>query len=293
MALLIITTGSTASIARINMGLVVEGITRDLNHHIPAYRQVTLITLADWTCTINGCMRPLDGRGLSRNFTQYYKRILAAWIIAQNSMTSLKPKLSLRLTDNSHIMRGEISISHTINLCKAHGVDVPNGHTIRSLKTRGICMLSHVGQWIRTQSSKLTFAAIGSPAPQAQWMGVARKHWNQISSLLNKLDSDWLFDSESTLMTPRPQRQIEAEEYIRGLPHILSMPLSTLPHQDRAWGSDGSMSPATSGIGDNSCSYGTANDSCTTERPEHVRSTWRTDRISHGSNPFQQQRSKQ
>jgi len=26
------------SIARINMGLVVEGLARDLNHHIPAYR---------------------------------------------------------------------------------------------------------------------------------------------------------------------------------------------------------------------------------------------------------------
>jgi len=78
-----------SSIARINMGLEVEGIARDLNHHIPAYRQIALITLADWTCTINGCVGPLDGLGFNRNFLQYYKRIPAAWIIAQNSMTSL------------------------------------------------------------------------------------------------------------------------------------------------------------------------------------------------------------
>jgi hypothetical protein len=238
------------SITQINMGLVVEGIARDLNHHILAYRQVALITLADWTCAINGCMGPLDGLGLSRNFTQYYKRIPAAWIVAQNSMTSLKPKLSLRLTDSSHIMRGEVSISHTINLCKAHGADVPNGHAIRSLTTKGIRMLSHAGRWIKNQSNKLIFTAIESPAPQARWTETARGHWDQISSLLNKLDSAWLFNGESTLIVPRPQRQIEAEDYIHGLSHILAMPPSTLPHQNRAWGSDGSMIPATSGIGD-------------------------------------------
>src|SRR6202050_1008150 len=165
-------------------------------------------------------------------------------------MTSLKPKLSLHLTDNSHIMHSEVSISHTINLCKAHGVDVPNGHAIQSLTTKVIHMLLHAGQWIRTQSSKLIFAAIESPAPQAQWIKIAKEHWNQISSLLNKLDSTWLFDGESTLIIPRLQCQIEAEDYICGLSHILSMPQSTLPHQNHTWGSDGSMIPATSGIGD-------------------------------------------
>src|SRR5882762_91102 len=63
------------SVARINMGMVVEGIACDLNHHIPAYQQITHITLADWTCGINNCMGLLDGRGLKRNFSQYYKRI--------------------------------------------------------------------------------------------------------------------------------------------------------------------------------------------------------------------------
>jgi hypothetical protein len=238
------------SIARINTGLVIEGIARDLNHHIPAYRRVALITLADWTCTINGCIGPLDGLGLSRNFTQYYRRIPAAWIVAQDSMASMKPKLSLRLTDNSHIMRGEVSISHTVNSCRAHGIDTPNGHAIRSLRTKGIHMLSHAGQWIRTRSNRLIFKATDSPAPQARWTETARRHWGQISSLLNNLSSTWLFNGESTLMVTRKQRQVEAEDYIRGLSHILSMPPSTLPHQNRAWGSDGSMIPATSGIGD-------------------------------------------
>jgi hypothetical protein len=126
-------------IARINMGMVIEGITCDLNHHIPGYQQVALITLANWTCTINGCVGPLDSLGLNWNFSLYYKKIPAAWIIPQNSMTSLKPKLSLCLTDNSHIMHGEVSISHTIKMCKAHRIDIPNGHAIQSLTTKGIC----------------------------------------------------------------------------------------------------------------------------------------------------------
>jgi hypothetical protein len=58
----------------------------------------------------------------------------------------------------------------------------------------------------------------------------------------------WLFDGDLTLMMPRTQRQIAAEDYIRSLPSVLSLPPSSLPHQDRTWGSDGSMIPATSRI---------------------------------------------
>ena len=49
------------SIARINAGIAVEGLMRDLNHHIPAYQLMARLTLADWMCDINGCVNPLDG----------------------------------------------------------------------------------------------------------------------------------------------------------------------------------------------------------------------------------------
>jgi len=214
-------------------------------------KQVALIILADWTCTINGCMGSLDSLGLNRNFSQYYKKIPAAWIITQNSMTSLKPRLSLHLTNNSHIMHRDISISHTIKLCKAHGINIPNGNVIQILTTKGMCMLSHAGRWIETPNGKLMFTTTESPAPQAQWTEKAREHWNQFALLLGKLDTTWLFNGEPTLMTPRPQRQVKAEEFIHGLSHILSMPPSSLPHQDHTWSSDSSMIPATSGIGNN------------------------------------------
>ncbi|KAJ7314774.1 hypothetical protein DFH08DRAFT_1040952 [Mycena albidolilacea] len=43
------------SISRINAGIAVDGIARNLNHHITAYRSMARITLAEWTCDINGC----------------------------------------------------------------------------------------------------------------------------------------------------------------------------------------------------------------------------------------------
>ena len=38
------------SISRINQAIAISGLSRDLNHHIPAYRSMARITMADWTC---------------------------------------------------------------------------------------------------------------------------------------------------------------------------------------------------------------------------------------------------
>ena len=73
------------SVARINAGIATEGLWRDLNHHVPAYRKMARLTLADWTCTINHCVCPLDGKGLLRDFTGQYRKIPAAWIIVHKS----------------------------------------------------------------------------------------------------------------------------------------------------------------------------------------------------------------
>ena len=91
------------SVACINAGIAIEGLTRDLNHHIPAYGLMARINLADWTCSINDCINPLEGWGLIKSFTRYYQKIPASWIIPQKAMSTLSPKLSLRLTDCSYI----------------------------------------------------------------------------------------------------------------------------------------------------------------------------------------------
>ncbi|KAF9058035.1 hypothetical protein BJ165DRAFT_1360880, partial [Panaeolus papilionaceus] len=74
------------SITNINASLAVEGLNRDLNHHIPAYRNMALITLADWTCDKSGCRNPLEDGGLTKDFAKQMKQIPASWITAQKTM---------------------------------------------------------------------------------------------------------------------------------------------------------------------------------------------------------------
>jgi hypothetical protein len=55
------------SICRMNASIAVEGILRDLNHHIPAYATMARTTHADWTCTkISGCIDPLSWIGVDK-----------------------------------------------------------------------------------------------------------------------------------------------------------------------------------------------------------------------------------
>ena len=114
------------SLAHINAGIVVEGLWRDLNHHMLAHRVMARLTLADWICSKNHCVYLLDGKGLLRDFAGYYHRIPAAWVIAHKVMKTMEPKLSLRKTDCSFIQHSEVSIIHILNVAKVHGAQVPD-----------------------------------------------------------------------------------------------------------------------------------------------------------------------
>jgi hypothetical protein len=133
------------SLVRINAGIAIEGLWRDLNHHVPAYRTMARLTLANWTCAINNCVYPLDGKGFCRDFTGYYRKIPAAWIIAHKTLSTLEPKLMLRSTDCSHILHGEVSFSHILNIAKVHGKLIPDGRTIKTLTSCGITQLADIG----------------------------------------------------------------------------------------------------------------------------------------------------
>ncbi len=135
------------SIARINAGIAIDGLAQDLNHHVPAYRLMAHITMADWTCTINGCTYPLDSEGLKRDFTHYYGCILTAWIVAQKEMGKMPSLLSLWRTDLSFISRGEMSLIHTAKICAKYGKKLLHGHTWISLWVCGIQWLHQVGEW--------------------------------------------------------------------------------------------------------------------------------------------------
>ncbi|KAJ6628063.1 hypothetical protein B0H10DRAFT_2209740 [Mycena sp. CBHHK59/15] len=93
------------SIARINAGIAIDGLARDLNHHIPAYHTMARIMMADWTCMINNWIDPIDEMGLRTDFSHYPSKIPYGWIVAQKVMGSVKPRLSLRITERAEILR--------------------------------------------------------------------------------------------------------------------------------------------------------------------------------------------
>jgi hypothetical protein len=238
------------SIARINAGIAVEGLVQDLNHHIPAYQSMARLTLADWTCNINGCINPLDGRGLAKDFTQYYRKIPASWIFAKKSMSKLNPKLSLRLTDSSHMIQGDVSITHALNLCQVHGNEVPNGHALCSIVSKGLMKLSDVGMWHKNSNGRLNFVPYSQPAPQERWTVTGKDNWKNVAKVLGEMECKWLYEGEKALLLTRADRRNEAETYIRALPLLVPLQPSQLPHNGRTWASDGSMTPAASRLGD-------------------------------------------
>ena len=238
------------SVACINAGIAVEGLWRDLNHHIPAYRNMARLTLADWTCSINNCIYPLDGKGLRRDFTGQYRNIPAAWIIAHKVMTTLDPKMSLRATDSSHILRGDVSISHILNVAKAYGKVVPDGRAVKTLVSRGIMLLADMGSWQTTNSIAMCFKSKTYAPNGAIWTAKASDNWFKTAQVLNELNAKWFTIGDLDLMTSRTTRKNLAEKYIVTIAKVQPLPPSQLHHAGSNWASDGSMTPAASGIGD-------------------------------------------
>jgi hypothetical protein len=235
---------------RINAGIAIEGLWRDLNHHVPAYRKMARLTLADWTCAINHCLNPLDGKGLLRDFTGHYRKIPAAWIIVQKVIMTLELKMVLRSTDCSHILCSEVSLSHVLNVTKAHGKLVPDGRVIKTLSSCGVMQLADIGTWQTANGIVTQFKSIANEPSQVNWTAKAKENWVRTAQILNELDAKWFTIGDVDLMTTRNIRKSHTEIYLMILAKVQPYPSSNLPHISSNWASDRSMIPAASGIGD-------------------------------------------
>jgi hypothetical protein len=233
------------SLVRINAGIAIDGLARDLNHHIPAYRMMALVTLADWTCQINRCVYPLDREGLSRSFTRFIGSIPAAWIIAQNQMSKLD--LSLRQTDQSHLLEGHCSISHALSLIKPSipQAEHPTGHAIRSLRSMGYRLLSHIGSWT-VNSHNLTSFNVRA-LPPGNWSHAQRKNWNWVKTFLSQAQIGALYSGPADLLLSRSRRRQQAEKFIQSIVLANLFLPSEVSRGTQLWGTDGSMIPASAG----------------------------------------------
>ncbi|KAF8870995.1 hypothetical protein CPB85DRAFT_1353169, partial [Mucidula mucida] len=236
------------SIANVNASLAVEGLVRDLNHHVPAYRKMARITLADWQCSINGCASPLDGAGLSRGFSRYRGRLPMAWISAQQAMGSSGVKLGLRSTDQSHVLRGDMSLTHVSAVCRAHGKDVPHGRVWLSLRKKGVSLLRHAGEWNARTFSPRTDPPF--PTHRATDLG-ASVAWQRMVDVFENVPLSWFYIGSEDLVRPREERRVAAESWIRWLAATSQMSASKVKSQESdvtMWASDGSASPASAGL---------------------------------------------
>jgi hypothetical protein len=238
------------SIARINAGLAVEGLSRDLNHHIPAYRKMALITRADWICEKAGCINPIDGKGLEKDFTRQTKSIPSSWIEAQKIMRRLK--LSLRETDQSYIAKGEVSLSHAVNVYNhkilAQNTNLRiNGTTLRTITLKNIVSIKDFGTWTFNDDGRITLKA-NARVFNKSWSQAARRNWRDVSQLLNEhLQIDDLVSGPLDLAIPKPTQQLRVENIIRTMANACQFTPSKAT-DGNTWATDGSMMPANASV---------------------------------------------
>jgi hypothetical protein len=239
---------SFPSLSKINASLSVEGLHRDLNHHIPAYQYMSLITRADWMCEKAGCTNPLDGNGLNRDYRRQLKNIPASWIVAQNTMANLS--LSLKRTDQSDILQGDVSISHIVNICN-HKIPqdyrTVNGTTVLCLKGKDISLLKDIGNWIIDVEGNIKIG-IRQRNMDRRWTQAARTNWTKVAAMIEQhLRMDDLTTGMPDLAIPQDIRERRAQYQIQSLVGTSRFAPSTYT-DGKTWATDGSMLPASAGI---------------------------------------------
>ena len=99
-----------ASISHFNDAAAVSSVIQDLNHHIPLFCNMAQITIADWQCSITKCIFPFSPEGMCFSYHLSHPSIPIFFTLAHCVLHSLK--LNIVPSDQSSIMRGEISLIH-------------------------------------------------------------------------------------------------------------------------------------------------------------------------------------
>ncbi|KAF8312164.1 uncharacterized protein EI90DRAFT_2826791, partial [Cantharellus anzutake] len=98
------------SIPHLNASLALAGLLRDLNHHLLIFRHMSLISLADWECSVLPCIFPFDSVGLRLSFLRHRRSLPFLFTVAHDCLRQLD--LHIRHMDQSDILDGHVSLSH-------------------------------------------------------------------------------------------------------------------------------------------------------------------------------------
>ncbi|KAI0369745.1 hypothetical protein BV20DRAFT_929681, partial [Pilatotrama ljubarskyi] len=131
------------SVSHLNDSAAIQGMLRDLNHHVVTFRTMARITLADWSCMFNKCRSPLEG-SVSRSFARLRRHLPAAWLTAHEVLREFD--LSIRLTDQSYLFHGDVALRHLIRALP-RPPSSPDSLTITNLERAGLTHLSQLATW--------------------------------------------------------------------------------------------------------------------------------------------------
>jgi hypothetical protein len=188
---------------------------------------------------------------MGRSFTHYYNKIPAAWITAQGVMAGMDEPLSLRMTDQHEILRGDVSISHAVSLCNHHrpgGLGNPDGNTFRTMRSKGIRVLADLGFWRRDTAGRLVFDVDWSARRNGRWTAAQKINWGKIVAAVQSMPAQWLFDGPEDLLASRTERRQWAEANIREQAVRCALQPSPTAGGMEIWGTDGSMIPASASL---------------------------------------------
>ncbi|KAH7904153.1 hypothetical protein BJ138DRAFT_1186025, partial [Hygrophoropsis aurantiaca] len=208
------------SISRINDAAAVNGLQRDLNHHIPYFRSMALITLNDWSCSLNHCKPPFAPE--SKSFRRSTKQLPWSWILAHSVLRRLG--ISIIHTDQSYILRGDVSLRHVYNIVKSSSRFL-NANMIHLLSLNGVNLLSDLGQWSTHVTHQPVFHVSASALQSMQFTSV-RTHWNSIRNTFDMLPISAIVSGDWHLALPRAERRERTENVIRYLASSSRYPIT-------------------------------------------------------------------
>ena len=235
------------SIAKINLSLAIEGLARDLNHHIMSYQKMARITLADWRCSINDCVNPIDSHGLQRKYSRFTSKLPVAWIEAHSGLGRVS--LHLRCTDYSFLSEGQVSLSHLSKLRTRDGQHGVHGKTIKSLRKQGFHWVNQVGFIDRNYKLNISQLPQTTGGQNTKLDSQVKPIWARMREVLQGTDMTSCADGPNELLLHRETRQRMAENTIKALALISPLRPSNTKSEENieVWASDGSMRPATAG----------------------------------------------
>jgi len=127
--------------------------------------------------------------------------------------------LSLRETDQSYVARGDVSLTHAVNICNHKTLtENPtvkiNGTTLRTIQQMNIKSIRDIGKWMFNDDGTITVHAHKQVFDKS-WTQPARKNWANITKTLHDhLHINDILCGTTELAIPRPIRQDQAENYI-------------------------------------------------------------------------------